>query len=302
MNKKANLSLLLVMSVLMLTACGNTGSDNSAENALSEAVSEETTESTNAVAEGAQTVPDGLVIPQDMTPVYADSLKDGEYNIKVDSSSSMFTVTDCVLTVNEGKMTARMTMGGTGYLYLFMGKGENAAEDGYIPFEENSDGTHSFTVPVEGLDMGIDCAAFSRKKEMWYDRTLLFRADSLPAEAFAEGIINTAESLGLADGEYSVGVSLEGGSGRAKINSPARLTVSNGEAFAEIVWGSSNYDCMTVGGEKYYPQNTEGNSEFVIPVTGFDYKMPVSANTTAMSTPHEIEYTLYFDSATITEE
>ncbi|MDD6990527.1 MAG: hypothetical protein PUI48_01720 [Oscillospiraceae bacterium] len=302
MNKKANLSLLLVMWALMLTACGNTGSDNSAENALSEAVSEETTESTNAVAEGAQTVPDGLVIPQDMTPVYADSLKDGEYNIKVDSSSSMFTVTDCVLTVNEGKMTARMTMGGTGYLYLFMGKGENAAEDGYIPFEENSDGTHSFTVPVEGLDMGIDCAAFSRKKEMWYDRTLLFRSDSLPAEAFAEGIINTAESLGLADGEYSVGVSLEGGSGRAKINSPAKLTVSNGEAFAEIVWGSSNYDCMTVGGEKFYPQNTEGNSEFVIPVTGFDYKMPVSANTTAMSTPHEIEYTLYFDSATITAE
>ena len=302
MNKKANLSLLLVMWALMLTACGNTGSDNSAENALSEAVSEETTESTNAVAEGAQTVPDGLVIPDDMTPVYADSLKDGEYNIKVDSSSSMFTVTDCVLTVSEGKMTARMTMGGTGYLYLFMGKGENASEDGYIPFEEDPDGTHSFTVPVEGLGMGIDCAAFSKKKEMWYDRTLLFRADSLPADAFADGVINTIESLGLADGEYTVDVSLEGGSGRAKINSPARLTVSDGEAFAEIVWGSSNYDCMTVGSEKYYPQNTEGNSEFVIPVTGFDYKMPVSANTTAMSTPHEIEYTLYFDSATITAE
>ncbi|MBP0958082.1 MAG: hypothetical protein J5997_12050 [Oscillospiraceae bacterium] len=301
MNKKSNLSLLLVISLLMMTACGNTDSNNSNETTISEAVSE-VTESTNDVAEGAETVPNGLVIPEDMTPVYADSLKDGEYNIKVDSSSSMFTVTDCVLTVSEGKMTARMTMGGTGYLYVFMGKGENASEDGYISFEENSDGTHSFTVPVEGLDMGIDCAAFSKKKEMWYDRTLLFRADSLPADAFADGVINTIESLGLADGEYTVDVSLEGGSGRAKINSPARLTIENGEAFAEIVWGSSNYDCMTVGGEKYYPQNTEGNSEFVIPVTGFDYKMPVFANTTAMSTPHEIEYTLYFDSATITAE
>ena len=300
MNKKANLPLLLVMSVLMMTACGNTDSDHSAETVLSEALSETSAESTNAVAEGAQTVPDGLIIPEDMTPVYADSLKDGEYNIKVDSSSSMFTVTDCVLTVKDGQMTARMTMGGTGYLYVFMGKGENASEEGYIPFEENSDGTHSFTVPVEGLDMGVDCAAFSKKKEMWYDRTLLFRADSLPAEAFADGVINTIESLGLADGEYTVDVSLEGGSGRAKINSPARLTVSNGEAFAEIVWGSSNYDCMTANGEKFYPQNTEGNSVFFIPVTGFDYKMPVSANTTAMSTPHEIEYTLYFDSATIT--
>lgn len=301
MNKKSNLSLLLVMSLLMMTACGNTDSNNSNETTISEAVSE-VTESTDDVAEGAETVPNGLVIPEDMTPIYADSLKDGEYNIKVDSSSSMFTVTDCVLTVSEGKMTARMTMGGTGYLYVFMGKGENASEDGYISFEENSDGTHSFTVPVEGLDMGIDCAAFSKKKEMWYDRTLLFRADSLPADAFADGVINTIESLGLADGEYTVDVSLEGGSGRAKINSPARLTIENGEAFAEIVWGSSNYDCMTVGGEKYYPQNTEGNSEFVIPVTGFDYKMPVFANTTAMSIPHEIEYTLFFDSATITAE
>lgn len=302
MNKKSKLSLLLVMSLLMMTACGNADSGNSDETALSETVSQVTTESTNAVAEGAQTVPDGLVIPEDMSPIYADSLMDGEYNIKVDSSSSMFTVTDCVLTVSEGKMTARMTMGGTGYLYVFMGKGENASEDGYISFEENSDGTHSFTVPVEGLDMGIDCAAFSKKKEMWYDRTLLFRADSLPADAFADGVINTIESLGLADGEYTVDVSLEGGSGRAKINSPARLTIENGEAFAEIVWGSSNYDCMTVGGEKYYPQNTEGNSAFVIPVTGFDYKMPVFANTTAMSIPHEIEYTLFFDSATITAE
>ena len=302
MKKKSYLSLLLVMSMFIISACSNQDGDILAETTVSETVSETSAVSANAVAEGAQTVPDGLVIPEDMTPVYADSLKDGEYNIKVDSSSSMFTVTDCVLTVSEGKMTARMTMGGTGYLYVFMGKGENASEEGYIPFEEDPDGTHSFTVPVEGLDMGVDCAAFSKKKEMWYDRTLLFRADSLPADAFADGIINTAESLGLADGEYTVNVSLEGGSGRAKINSPARLTVSKGEVFAEIVWGSSNYDCMTVGGEKYYPQNTEGNSEFLIPVTGFDYKMPVSANTTAMSTPHEIEYTLYFDSATITAQ
>ena len=35
------------------------------------------------------------------------------------------------------------------------------------------------------------------------------------------------------------------------------------------------------------------------PVSAFDWKMPVLADTTAMSTPHEIEYTLYFDSATI---
>lgn len=221
MKNKASLSIILA-SFMLLAGCRTTAdtsnaSDTSASSETASETSAETvSESENAVADGAETIPDSLVIPEDMTPVYADSLNDGEYSITVDSSSSMFTVTDCTLTVADGKMTARMTMGGTGYLYVFMGKGENATEDGYIPFEENSDGTHSFTVPVEGLDMGIDCAAFSRKKEKWYDRTLLFRADSLPAEAFADGTFNTAESLGLADGVYTAEVTLNGGFGQSK--------------------------------------------------------------------------------------
>ena len=305
MKNKASLSIILASFILLagfslLAGCGQTVDTNTVSDTSSS--SEAVSESENAVADGAETIPDSLVIPEDMTPVYADSLNDGEYSITVDSSSSMFTVTDCTLTVADGKMTARMTMGGTGYLYVFMGKGENATEDGYIPFEENPDGTHSFTVPVQGLDMGIDCAAFSKKKEKWYDRTLLFRADSLPVEAFAEGVFNTAESLGLADGVYTAEVTLNGGSGRASITSPAKITVENGTAMAEIEWSSSKYDNMTVGGEKYSPVNTEGNSVFVIPVTGFDCKMPVSATTTAMSTPHDIEYTLFFDSSTLTAE
>lgn len=308
MKNKASLSIILTSFILLagfslLAGCGQTADTSDATAASSsESVSETAAESGNAVADGAETIPDNLVIPEDMTPVYADSLNDGEYSITVDSSSSMFTVTDCTLTVADGKMTARMTMGGTGYLYVFMGKGENATEDGYIPFEENPDGTHSFTVPVEGLDMGIDCAAFSKKKEKWYDRTLLFRADSLPAEAFAEGTFNTAESLGLTDGVYTAEVTLNGGSGRASVMSPAKITVENGTAAAEIEWSSSKYDSMTVGGEKYSPVNTEGNSVFVIPVTGFDYKMPISATTSAMSTPHDIEYTLFFDSTTLAAE
>lgn len=307
MKNKASLSIILA-SFILLAGCGQTADTSyvtaasESSESVSETAAESVSESSNAVADGAETIPDSLVIPEDMTPVYADSLNDGEYSITVDSSSSMFTVTDCTLTVADGKMTARMTMGGTGYLYVFMGKGENATEDGYIPFEENSDGTHSFTVPVEGLDMGIDCAAFSRKKEKWYDRTLLFRADSLPAEAFADGTFNTAESLGLADGVYTAEVTLNGGSGRASVMSPAKITVENGTATAEIEWSSSKYDSMTVGGDKYSPVNTEGNSVFVIPVTGFDYKMPISATTSAMSTPHDIEYTLFFDSTTLAAE
>lgn len=152
---------------------------------------------------------------------------------------------------------------------------------------------------MEALDKGIPCAAFSKSKEMWYDRTLVFRADSLPMDAFQEGAYTKVESLSLADGSYTVSVQLEGGSGKASVASPAALRVENGVAYATIIWSSSNYDYMKVDGEKYDPLNAEGNATFEIPVSAFDWKMPVLADTTAMSTPHEIEYTLYFDSATI---
>ena len=94
--------------------------------------------------------------------------------------------------------------------------------------------------------------------------------------------------LGLSDGRYEVAVTLEGGSGRASVDSPAQLTVKEGQATATIVWSSANYDYMKVDGVQYDPVNTEGNAAFTIPVAGFDWKLPVLANTTAMSTPHEL--------------
>ncbi len=234
--------------------------------------------------------------------VYGNSIKDGAYEIAVDSSSSMFNIESCTLTVKNGQMTADMTMGGTGYLYVYMGSGEEAAtagEDSYIPFEVNEKGAHTFTVPVKALNSEIACAAFSKKKETWYDRTLVFRGDSLPADAFAEGAFPTAESLGLEDGNYTVEVSLSGGSGRAGVESPAQMTVEGGTAMVTIVWSSSNYDYMKVDGVTYDPAAVEGNSAFLIPVPYFDAPLPVQADTVAMSTPHEIEYALYFDSSTI---
>ena len=104
-----------------------------------------------------------------------------------------------------------------------------------------------------------------------------------------------------ADGEYSVNVTLEGGSGRATVESPAALTVADGRMTATIVWSSPNYDYMLVDGEKYLPTNTEGNSTFEIPVTALDTPLDVVGDTVAMSTPHEIEYTLTFASASLIE-
>lgn len=104
------------------------------------------------------------------------------------------------------------------------------------------------------------------------------------------------------DGEYTIEAELTGGTGRAHITSPAKLTVTDGIMNAEIEWSSSSYDYMKVDGKEYYPENEEGNSVFVVEIPKLDADIPVLAETVAMSEPHMIEYTLYFDSSTLKSE
>ncbi len=111
----------------------------------------------------------------------------------------------------------------------------------------------------------------------------------------------TEGGLRLADGQYTVELIFEGGSGKARVESPALLTVSGGVCTATITWSSKNYDYMLVDGVQYLPVNEEGNSVFMIPVAYFDAPIDVVGDTVAMSTPHEIEYTLTFLSETIQE-
>ena len=104
----------------------------------------------------------------------------------------------------------------------------------------------------------------------------------------------------LEDGEYSIQVDLEAGSGKASVSSPTLMLVKNGRMYAELQWSSSNYDYMIVDGEKFQNESEEGrNSVFTIPVTALDDKMEVIADTLAMGAPHEIDYTLTFYEASI---
>ena len=103
-------------------------------------------------------------------------------------------------------------------------------------------------------------------------------------------------------------VPLEGGSGKASVESPCPVLERSGELLALITWSSSHYDFMIADGEKILPVNTEGNSQFEIPLKNLaesaaasqtealpaDCEMQVQADTTAMSTPHLVDYTLSF--------
>lgn len=172
---------VLFFAILLLTGCGT-----------KPAVPETTAVSTTVSTTVETTVPETTeTVPEETEPpvIYADQLVDGVYEITVDSSSSMFRVVHCELTVSEGSMTAAMTMSGDGYGMVYMGTGEAALaadETSYIPFVLTEAGAKVFTVPVEALNMDLDCAAWSIRKEKWYDRTLVFESAQLPVEAFVQ--------------------------------------------------------------------------------------------------------------------
>ena len=279
-------ALLLAGAVLAgsLTGCGASGapasSAPSSEAAASSAVSEAASE-----------------------PAAEAALPDGTYAADFDTDSSMFHANEAfdgkgALTVKEGRMTLHVSLVSKNIVNLYVGTAEEAASheaDWLQPTTDvvnYSDGTsdevYGFDIPVEALDTDFSVAILG-KKGKWYDHTVSVRnAQPTMKEA-------------LADGTYTCDVTLEGGSGRATVESPAALTVADGRMTATIVWSSPNYDYMLVDGEKYLPTNTEGNSTFEIPVAALDTPLDVVGDTVAMSTPHEIEYTLTFASASLIE-
>ena len=208
------------------------------------------------------------------------------------------------LTVKDGKMTFHVSLASKKIVNLYLGTAEDAPShesDWLQPTTDTvtySDGTsdevYGYDIPLDAVDTDFQLAILGTKGT-WYDHTVSVRNAEPKTE---DAAVETAAVP--ADGSYTCAVTLEGGSGRATVESPAALTVADGTMTAVIVWSSPNYDYMLIDGEKYLPTNTEGNSTFEIPVAALDTALAVTADTVAMSTPHEIDYTLTFDSATLT--
>ena len=274
-----------------------------------------------------------------MTPVYGKDLADGTYDIKCDSSSPFFKVRSASITVKDGEITASITIGSTSYLYVYQGTKSEAAKADRSEWisPKINEGRTTFTFPIEYLNADMDCAAFSKAREKWSDRKILFDASTLPAEALLiklpdydliEQAINAldtegaelimddnqykpagsegtpqAVSIDLPDGEYSIEVNLIGGSGRASVSSPTLLTVREGKAYATLIWSSPYYDYMVIDDTMYKNLITDGgNSQFEIPITLMDDPMSVVADTTSMGDSLEIEYALTFYSDTVGEK
>lgn len=286
--KKLTVLVLTALLVLSMGACGQS------------TAAPEATVKTGAETTAAAENTEGTAAPETVEAA-APALADGVYLADFNTDSTMFHVNEVcegkgTLTVKDGKMTIHVSLASTSILNLYPGLAEDAQKDGAELLQPSKDEltypdglketVNGFDIPVPALDQEFDVALIG-KKGKWYDHKV---SVSNPVPQGQEA---------LADGEYTVEAVLSGGTGKAKLLNPTALTVSEGKITATIVWSSSNYDYMIVNGDQYLPIITEGGSTFQIPVESLGVELPVTADTVAMGTPHEIAYTILLQADTV---
>lgn len=302
--KRKNLKYLVaVLSLSMLMACGQ-------EETVTEGLPEETSEivevSPEAETVEVEEVEDTNEVVEE--PEKECPLEDGTYVATFDTDSSMFHVNEAnegkgILTVKDGEMTIHISVASKNIVNLYPGLAEDAMKEDAVLLQPTidtvtySDGfseeVHGFDVPVPYLDDEFDLALIG-SKEKWYDHKVSVSNPVLGDDihAGAEEDPKEASEVSLEEGEYLVEIIMEGGSGKASIESPAKMVVKDGVSIVTITWSSPNYDYMLLDDVKYEPMNTEGNSVFELPISEFGVPITVIGDTTAMSTPHEVEYTI----------
>ena len=288
---------------LLLGGCG-AGQAADATSAESTVAAQESTVTPTESTETAETV--STETAQDKA-----QLPDGVYAAEFSTDSSMFHVSEAcdgkgTLTVKDGVMTIHISLGSKKILNLYPGLAEDAAKDGAVLLEPTTDTVtysdgmteevYGFDVPVPVIGEEFDLALIGTKGK-WYAHKV--KVSDPVAEDSREAANGFFDMSALADGSYTIELTMEGGSGRASIQSPAQLAIADGAATATLEWSSPNYDYMLVNGEKYLPVNTEGNSVFEVPVEALDAPLTMIGDTVAMSTPHEVEYTVTFHSDTL---
>lgn len=288
---------------LLLGGCG-AGQAADATSAESTVATQESTVTLTESTEAAETV-------STETTQNEAQLPDGVYTAEFSTDSSMFHVSEAcdgkgTLTVKDGVMTIHISLGSKKILNLYPGLAEDAAKDGAVLLEPTTDTVtysdgmteevYGFDVPVPVIGEEFDLALIGTKGK-WYDHKV--KVSDPVAEDSREDANGSFDMSALADGTYTIELTMEGGSGRASIQSPAQLAIADGAATATLEWSSPNYDYMLVNGEKYLPVNTEGNSVFEVPVEALDAPLTMIGDTVAMSTPHEVEYTVTFHSETL---
>ena len=290
-------------------------------------------------------------------------IADGTYQVNAEAGGKMFRVTDCVMTVKNGQMTAAVTLSGRGYNRIYLGDVNNASDDekNWILPDSLLAEQYTFQIPVEKLDEVMTIAVHTTKSNKWDTRTLTFHSEGMTKiadsnngnasngnngsngsltpggnnnnpgngsngnnqgnaennngnsgttgnnttnngkpdqESKYESDLNKStarvnSTTGLKDGVYTPdSFSWSGGTGKVSITC-SKVTVTGGQAYATITFSSPHYQYVKANGNVYYPSAKTGSStSFVIPVE-LNKNNSVVGMTTAMSTAHEIKYTIF---------
>ena len=280
-------------------------------------------------------------------------IADGTYQVNAEAGGKMFRVTDCVMTVKNGQMTAAVTLSGQGYNRIYLGDVNNASDDekNWILPDSLLAEQYTFQIPVEKLDEVMTIAVHTTKSNKWDTRTLTFHSEGMTKiadnnngndsngnngnngsltpggnnnnpgntsngnnsgntgnnttnngkpdkESKYESDLNKSTAkvnsgTGLKDGVYTPdSFSWSGGTGKVNITC-SKVTVTGGQAYATITFSSPHYQYVKANGNVYYPSAKTGSStSFVIPVE-LNKNNSVVGMTTAMSTAHEIKYTIF---------
>lgn len=290
-------------------------------------------------------------------------IADGTYQVNAEAGGKMFRVTDCVMTVKNGQMTAAVTLSGQGYNRIYLGDVNNASDDekNWILPDSLLAEQYTFQIPVEKLDEVMTIAVHTTKSNKWDTRTLTFHSEGMTKiadsnngnasngnngsngsltpggnnnnpgngsngnnqgneennngnsgttgnnttnngkpdqESKYESDLNKStarvnSTTGLKDGVYTPdSFSWSGGTGKVSITC-SKVTVTGGQAYATITFSSPHYQYVKANGNVYYPSAKTGSfTSFVIPVE-LNKNNSVVGMTTAMSTAHEIKYTIF---------
>ncbi|MCR4813600.1 MAG: iron transporter [Lachnospiraceae bacterium] len=304
MKKKSMILIGAAISLAVLTACsGNKTEQVPVSEQISEVVSVSETVSEETVSE---------IVTSEAEPVKTENtLADGLYYAEFNTDSTMFHANETcdgkgLLTVKDGEMTIHVSLPSKTIQNLYSGLAEDAQKEGAellqptideVTYDDGlTEEVNGFDIPVPYLNDEFDLALIG-KKGIWYDHKV-FVSNPEPADSSGEESTASAPDSDMV-WDSTIDVTLEGGSGKATITSPAKVRTTDDCFILIVEWSSPNYDYMIVNEEKLLPVNTDGNSVFEIPLCSFDEPLPVIADTVAMSKPHEVEYTISFDAASL---
>ena len=304
MNKKIIYMIGILFSMSLLLGCDNNIEPTvPIDNIVNEA---KLTDSDSSVEEG----------DNEESNTYICELEDGVYLADFDTDGSMFHVNEMCngkgeLTVSEGKMTIHISLPSKSILNLYCGSADDAQKEGAILIDptvdiiDYNDGTseevHGFDIPVPYLEDEFDVALVGTKGK-WYDHKVSVSNPVKKEASDSENNDYEDNDRSIENGDYTIEVSLEGGTGKATISSPSAVKKTDDGYILVVEWNSPHYDYMIVNDVKYLPVNEEGNSVFEIPVSSLEGSVDVVADTVAMSKPHEIEYKITFNPNSLKEE